>query len=256
MIRRLLLAVPVSVTIATLIAGCAKSPSAVPVGPDNSGSPAGLEVAGNWDQRVGELARFPTSDTASTSLVEEHRIGPDDVLEITVFDAPELSRSGRVSDRGEISLPLLGAVHAAGLTPRELELALEERLRQSYMLEPHVSVQLSEIHGSEIYVMGEVNRPGAFPLAGKQRLTVLQAVTLGQGLRPMAAKNRTLIIRTTTRGDRTEIPVDLGDVLAGRAVDVALRPSDIVFVPRDSAKSFAHGVLGVILRIFTFRAIF
>src|SRR5205807_8078675 len=76
---------------------------------------------------------------------QDYRIGFDDVLDISVFEAQELNREVRVSSAGEISLPLLDSVRVAGLTPREVELVLQELLRRTYMKDPHVSVFVREM---------------------------------------------------------------------------------------------------------------
>jgi hypothetical protein len=79
---------------------------------------------------------------------------------------------------------------------------------------------------------------------------------MGEGLRPMAARGRTMIIRTTSAGVRTEIPVDVGDVLAGRAVDPPLEPKDIVFVPSSTSRAVALGVVDALVRMVTLRGMF
>jgi polysaccharide export outer membrane protein len=107
-----------------------------------------------------------------------------------------------------------------------------------------------------VYVVGEVRRPGAFPLARNNGMTVLQAIALGEGLAPNAARKRTIVIRTDAAGQRVQLPVDLGDVLAGRAADVALQPQDVVFVPGSTAKSVALGVVDALVRMVTLRGVF
>jgi polysaccharide biosynthesis/export protein len=242
--------------IAVLFTACATTTGG-PEYPVASGpGSAGIRVPSpGSSQQTGSLGD-ETADSLLALSAMDHRIGADDLLEIIVLEAPEFSRTVRVSERGEIPLPLVGIIPAGGHTARELEVTIAERLRTSYMLDPQVTVEVKEIRSHPIYVMGEVNRPGAFPLGGTQRITVLHAVSLGQGLRPMAAKGRTVIIRTTPAGERVKIPVDLGDVLAGRASDIALQSNDIVFVPTNAAKSVASGVLTTLLRIVTFRAVF
>lgn len=205
-------------------------------------------------------ADVPTYEqTANGGVLGEptagQRINPGDLLDVVVFDAPEISREVRVTEQGQISLPLLGAVAAAGLTAGELERSLVERLRGRYMVDPQVSVGVTEVRRDPIYVTGEVNRPGAFPIQPGGSMTVLQAVTLGEGLAPMAA-SRAMIIRTAPGGAKTRIPVNIGGMLAGRDPDVPLQPNDIVFVPRNTGKSVVSGFFGALLRVVTFRGIF
>jgi len=85
---------------------------------------------------------------------DESRIGSDDLLEISVFEAPEMNRTLRVSANGEISLELLGPVKASGLTPKELEFILQEQLRRTYMKDPHVGVFVRELESHPVSVVG------------------------------------------------------------------------------------------------------
>lgn len=299
------------------------------------------------------------------SQASESRIGPDDLLVITIFEAPELNTTVRVSASGEISLQLLGAVHAAGLTPRELESVLQGLLRRSYMKDPHVGVFIQELqshpvsvvgavrmpgvfqirgtktvievlsmaqgladdagdtvlimHGAGyaesgrlngpeagrtgvapvrpregeifakydasqaaapekiaeievinlkkllesadsalnapvrpgdivkvtraalVYVVGEVQKPGGFVLQNNESISVLQALALAQGATHTSALSHARIIRTElSTGKRTEIPMNLGKILSGKAPDTYLQPKDIVFVPNSAAKNLLY----------------
>lgn len=193
---------------------------------------------------------------AGAEAGDAYRIAAGDLLDVVVFDAPELSRPVRVTEQGEVSIPLLGATPAAGLTTGELEARLADGLRGRYMVDPQVTIAVTEMRSDPIYVTGEVNKPGAFPLEAGRRITVLQAVTLSEGLAPMAAKSRAMIIRTGEAGTRVRIPVHLGEMLAGTSPDLPLQPNDIVFVPRSTGRSVLSGVFGAILRVVTFRGVF
>jgi polysaccharide export outer membrane protein len=110
----------------------------------------------------------------------DYVIGPEDVLDINVFEAPEMNRDVRVSASGEISLPLLGAISAGGDTPRELETALEDLLREKYMKDPHVSVFVHDMQSHPVSVMGAVRKPGIFQIRGNKSL--LEILSLAEGL--------------------------------------------------------------------------
>jgi polysaccharide export outer membrane protein len=175
-------------------------------------------------------------------------IGTEDLLEVTVFEAPELSRAVRVAGDGTVSLPVLGSVPAAGLAPTQLASQLEAKLRGTYMVDPHVSVEVKEARSRPVYVLGAVKKPGAFPFDGSERLTVLRALALGEGLESNASGGRAFIIRTA--GDRRlEIPVDIDEVIAGREVDPVLEANDIVYVPNSPVKSLARGVADTLVRV-------
>src|SRR5438874_3824204 len=143
-----------------------------------SKSSLNLQTSQEWNQRLKELLQ--TYSAAPTAGPQDYRIGFDDVLDISVFDAPELNREVRVSSAGEISLPLLDSVHVAGLTPRESELVLEELLRRTYMKDPHVSVFVREMQSHPVSVLGAVRKPGVFQVRGSK--TLLEVLSLAEGL--------------------------------------------------------------------------
>jgi polysaccharide export outer membrane protein len=276
-------------------------------------------------------------ERADLPQVGDSRIGPDDLLDITVFEAPEMNRTMRVSTSGDISFELLGVVHASGLTASELESVLQERLRGTYMKDPHVGVFVHEwqshsvsvvgavkmpgvfqirgtktlievlsmaqgvaddagdtvliTHGTRearpdnlhdadpkqtaseqinlrkllnsaepalnvpiypgdivrvsragiVYVVGEVNKPGGFVLQNNENISVLQALALAEGLTHTSSTAHARIIRTdAATGKRTEIPMDLRKILAGKSPDALLQPKDVVFVPNSAAKSVLY----------------
>ncbi len=121
----------------------------------------------------------------------DYRIGPQDLLDINIFEAPELNRTVRVSENGEVSLPLLGGIPVAHLTARELENALAERLRE-FLKNPHVSIMITAIESHPVSVIGEVNKPGVFQVRGSK--TLLEMLSLAQGLAPDAG-DEVLVMR-------------------------------------------------------------
>jgi polysaccharide export outer membrane protein len=316
------------------------------------------ETAEDFNRRIEQLRRA-YENQGQASQADEYRIGANDLLDVNVFEAPELNRSLRVSAGGEISMPLLGGIQCTGLTAQELEVVLQQKLRE-FMKDPHVGVFISamESHvvsvvgavkksgvfqvrgpksvlemlslaegldddaGDEvlvmrgagvhhnlgasnatleaasgrltpigddvkapiaaatkgdpsdpetiriklqdlldsgdprfnvtvypgdivkvtqagiIYVVGDVKKPGGFVLKNDHQMSVLKAIALAEGLTGTSAKSRTKIIRKNdSTGERVEIPIDLGKVLAGKIPDPPLNPADIVFVPSSSGKS-------------------
>lgn len=141
-------------------------------------SQTNLKTAQDWNRRLKEL--LDSNPSAPAVSAGEYRIGPEDVLNINIFEAQELNREVRVSAGGDISLPLLGSVRAAGLTPRELEFVLQELLHRTYMKDPHVSVFVREMQSHPVSVMGAVRRPGVFQIRGSK--TLLEVLSLAEGL--------------------------------------------------------------------------
>jgi polysaccharide biosynthesis/export protein len=197
---------------------------------------------------------YPGQEAGTVGHV--HRvIVPQDLLEVTVFGSEELSRAVRVTDVGEISLPLIGAITAAGHTPRALEASLVARLRV-YVRDPHVTVEVKEAAAQPVYVLGEVNQPGAFTSAGQQPMTILRAISVARGTKPTASPRRMVVIRTTASGERVQMPVNLNDVVRGKAPDMTLLPNDVIYIPKNNERAIALGVIDTMVRLVTFRAVF
>lgn len=202
------------------------------------------------------VAAAAVADTMPPPTYAARLIAPGDLLNVTVLDAPEFTRELRVAADGQISLPLLGVVPAAGQTPRDLETSLADRLRGTYMVDPQVTVDVVEAAAEPVYVVGQVNRPGAFVPSGTNRLTVLQALALAEGTKPTGSQGGTVVIRTAMDGSRTQIPVNIPDVVKGDAPDLVLQPNDIVYVPTNMERSIALGIVNTLVRVVTFRAVF
>ena len=123
-------------------------------------------------------AAQPASFAATSENV--YRIGPFDVLDISVFQVPELTKSVQVADSGTINLPLVGEVHVAGRTPQQLEHDLTARLGAEYLQNPQVTVVVKEYNSQNVTISGAVKKPGVYPIRG--RTTLLQMVALAGDL--------------------------------------------------------------------------
>lgn len=145
---------------------------------DPTKSSPNFQTSQEWNRRLKQLL------DANSALLgagpQDYRIGFDDVLDVSVFEAQELNREVRVSSAGEISIPLLDSVHVTGLTPREVELVLQELLRRKYMKDPHVSVFVREMQSHPVSVLGAVRKPGVFQVRGSK--TLLEILSLAEGL--------------------------------------------------------------------------
>lgn len=334
--------------------------------PDDAAADQGLEKLDAPGQGV-ELPEMPAEEatkpeTAPAShgvdkLGPNYIIGPEDVLDVDVFNVPELRKTVRVSNDGTIGLSLLGHVKAAGLTAEQLRAELEKKYGETYLQNPQVSVYITEYHAQPvsvigaverpglyqltgprtlieilsmagglakrssapagktlyvtrkggfgdlsvaegmqlvapekleinisrllyshddslnikihprdtisvtkadvIYVVGDVRKPGGFVLEDRENLTVLQALAMAEGVLSTAAKSQSRIIRKTAEGGRTEIPVDLKKVLAGKSPDEVMAANDILFVPNSAAKSAlkrgAEAAIGTVSGILIYR---
>lgn len=225
-------------------------------------SPAVLALAGAAivagcasNQQSTSYAALPDAGAVTPPPGLTGHIGPDDLLEIVVLEAPELTRTTRVATDGTIAMPLIGSVSATGKTSQQLGAAIAAKLRGKYMVDPQVSVEVKEMRSRAVFVLGEVKHPGSFPVTGTEPLTVLRALALGEGLTPTAAKGNARIIRHDAAGRRSEIPLDLGKVMNGKAADVQLQPNDILLVPSSSGKAVAQGMLNAVIRMVTLRGV-
>lgn len=160
-------------------------------------------------------------------FAEDYIIGPDDVLNISVYREEELGRTVRVSSDGYFSFPLVGQVKAHGMSIPMLEITMEQML-QKYVKNPQVTVFIQEY--STITVSGQVKKPGAYPLKGQ--LTVIEAISLAGGFTKIAARNNVKIMRVENNEKKT-IRVRVADVnkKGDKFKDVALKRSDIVYIP-------------------------
>jgi polysaccharide biosynthesis/export protein len=157
-------------------------------------------------------------------------IGADDVLAVSVWKEPEISRAVPVRSDGRISLPLVGELQASGETPRQLEQEIAAKLR-GYISEPEVTVIVQEIKSQKINVLGMVARPGSYPLTNS--LTVLDAIALAGGFRDFAKQKSVYVLRQGSGGGETRLPFNYKEVIKGKnsAQNISLQPRDTVVVP-------------------------
>jgi len=176
----------------------------------------------------------PQSSTTSSArtaeaLNREYLIGPDDELEISVWENAALTRTVPVRPDGKISLPLLNDVQAAGLTPMQLQGAIAKQLT-SFVQAPEVSVIVRNVHSFKVSVIGEVREPGRFELSGHP--TVLDLLALAKGLTEYADKRRIVVLRRE-RGQTRQLPFAYDRLMSdnGEGIDnFFVMPDDIVLV--------------------------
>jgi polysaccharide export outer membrane protein len=165
---------------------------------------------------------------APAPAATDFRLGPEDVVEIVVWDNPALSRTVPIRPDGMISLPLVDDVVAAGLTPLQLRDLLAARIAK-YVPKASVSVIVQQIHSPKIVVLGEVAKPGRFELTGPT--TVLEAIALAGGFTEFASSSRVDLLRPS--GERVErYHLDRDRLTSTQArQNVWLSPGDVVVVP-------------------------
>ncbi len=173
----------------------------------------------------------PTGDTASlaSTTPRDYVIGPEDVLSIVFWREAEMSAEVVVRPDGKISLPLLKDVQAAGFTPEQLTVALVTAAAK-YIGQPNATVIVKEINSRKVSIIGQVAKPGAFPLT--RDMTVLELIALAGDVLEYAKSKSVVIVRREEAGDR-RFKFNYKDVVKGKNTEqnILLKPGDTVIVP-------------------------
>ncbi|MCA1825529.1 MAG: polysaccharide biosynthesis/export family protein [Myxococcales bacterium] len=155
--------------------------------------------------------------------MSEFRMSKEDVIEVSVWKEPELSRTVPIRPDGKITLPLLGDVQAEGLKPQELEQKVAQSLTP-YVRDPHVTVIVHDVNGAKVFVTGMVTHPGVFPL--RNSMGLLQALAMAGGLAEFADRGDIKVLHA----DGRHVEVDYDSLVSGES-RVFLGPGDTVVVP-------------------------
>jgi len=210
-----------------LVVGICSGQFVVPVLSNAQQAKAGTAAAagGQASERV---------DKASLIVTQEYWIGPEDVLDITIWRNADLSKEVTVRPDGRISLPLIGDVSAVGKTAAQLSDDISLKLKE-YKENPQVSIVVKEVNSYAIYVLGEVVKPAKYPL--KTKTTLLQAITLAGGFMPTAARNKIVIFRfSKDGGGQVKIKAGYDDIVLrdGASQNIELKPGDQIVVPSET----------------------
>jgi polysaccharide export outer membrane protein len=243
------------VTGAALLSGCAVSSISDEVGGQLGNETAATEATAAADPNSAPAPISPSAKTArATTVVSSqqtsvqasvaaitavstpgnvaYKIGPQDVLDISVFKVAELSKPAQVSEAGTINFPLIGEVPAAGKTARELEKDLTGLLGAKYLQNPQVAVVVKEFNSQRITVEGAVRKPGVFPMQGG--MSLLQAVAHAQGLDQLS--DNTVVVVRNSGGRRAAARFDLDNIREGTTQDPQLQAGDIVIAGTSALK--------------------
>lgn len=166
---------------------------------------------------------------ATNDIGPDYRIGPEDVLEISVWKEEGLKKEVLVRPDGGIAFPLAGDMEAAGKTAEQLQQEITQRLSK-FMADPVVSVAVTKVAANKIYVIGRVNKPGEY-VTGRY-VDVLQGLTMAGGLTPFAAENDIKVMRKEN-GKEVVFPFRYSDIKKGVNLEqnILLKPGDVVVVP-------------------------
>jgi len=176
------------------------------------------------------LHASPVLAQSTEKPVVGYELGPEDVLDISVWQEEDLNKQVVVRPDGGISFPLAGNMLVAGKTIDQVQLQLTERISK-YIPSAVVSVSVVKVAAYKIYVMGKVNNPGEYVLGSY--VSVIKALTLADGLTPYAKESSIKIIRTAPDGRETTLPFNYAQVKSGKrlAQNITLKSGDVVLVP-------------------------
>jgi polysaccharide export outer membrane protein len=166
---------------------------------------------------------------AAATADPNYLIGAQDVLDVSVWKEPDVSRVVPVRPDGKISLPLLNDVQAAGLTPSQLAAQITDSLKK-YVTTPQVTVIVTTINSQRVYILGEVTRPGAYPIL--PGMSVLQALSSAGGF-TQYARVKSIFVRRFENGKEVKYPFNYKDVINGKKPEqeILLKAGDTIVVP-------------------------
>ena len=203
------------------------------------GACASTNVGPNIRAGAAAYALIPAPEGGPAA--QNYRIGPLDIVEISIFQEPDISSKGILVDAaGNVSMPLIGRVQAAGLTTTELADFLAAKLAERFYVNPQVTVAVSSSVAQRVTVQGEVSEPGIYPLQGPT--TLLDAVALAKGETENAALRQTVVIRYID-GKRMGAVFDLQRIRRGDDKDPAVLARDVIIVGHSASKKAWHDVL-------------
>ncbi len=180
-----------------VLLSCASTPPQKEVPPGSAASVKEMESSPQVRAMNEKLMMSVLSAKRTSS--KDYRIGPDDLIEVNVFEDEKLNKTVRVSSQGNVSLPLIGVLRVKGLTGSEMEKEIRDLLAEKYLQDPHVSIFIKEYHNQRISMMGAVTKPGVYDVTGEK--TVLDLLSLAGGIRDDAGKMLFLIRPPSMDGD-------------------------------------------------------
>lgn len=181
---------------------------------------------------VSTQALPPPTEADLTAGLRPALIGPGDAVAVDVFGLAELSREARVDSDGNVALPLAGTIRAAGLEPEELARQVEARLRTQHVLDPKVTVAITENVSQVVTVDGAVKHPGAVPVVGN--MTLMRAIARAEGTTEYARTHHVVVFRTV-EGRQMAALYDLRAIRLGAYLDPKVYSNDVIVVGESTA---------------------
>lgn len=180
---------------------------------------------------VAELNGKLYESFTATPIYEDYVIGGGDLIELTIFEAPDLNTETRVSARGSVTLPLLSTVRIAGLSVREAERHVEELYQEKYLQDPHITIFVKEQFGSKITMMGALKKPGTYDFYASMNL--MDVLAMAEGLSDTAGRTVQIRRKPESSEDANSLVIDLDQMVKdGREdLNVGIKGGDVIYVP-------------------------
>jgi polysaccharide export outer membrane protein len=254
------------VVCAAWVAGCAgSSNSAAPASgglgdnaAPNYSSDSAAAAPATFTPTAGAVHSAPAAEaaakltSAATPGSSAYKIGPLDVLDVSVFKVPDLSKTVQVDEDGTITYPLIGQVHAAGRTAHDLEVDLKQKLGEKYLRSPQINVLVKEYNSQRVTISGAVKTTGVYAIKG--RTTLLQVISMAGDIDNSIASGDIVVFRTID-GQRSAARFDADSIKNGKADDPEVLPGDVIVLDTSGTKVALSNVLRV-LPLATSAAIF
>lgn len=175
------------------------------------------------------LAQPSMTDTAAP---HDYVLQPEDVVQVNVYEEPELTATVRISAQGEINYPLLGTINVSGFTVSKLQSEITRLLEADYLVNPQVTVFIQSYHARSVSVTGAVNKPGSYHLPVGKTMRTMEMIAMAGGFTKVAATGKVRIIRSTDGRSET-LEVNAKDIVTkgDKGKDLELKPNDVIFVP-------------------------
>ncbi|MFZ0425288.1 MAG: polysaccharide biosynthesis/export family protein [Xanthobacteraceae bacterium] len=249
----------VAMACAACLAGCAGS--SANVGSANGGAGDSAAPGYSADGSVGSASSgqgfVPISATHSSAASQAadsltavakpgastYKIGPLDVLDISVFKVPDLTKSLQVADDGTINYPLIGDMQASGKTAKELEQALEKKLGAKYLHDPQVTVLVKEFNSQRVTISGSIKTSGVYAIKG--RTSLMQLVAMAGDIDTTTDSGDIVVFRTVD-GERSAAKFDIDAIKQGKAEDPQVQPGDVIVVDNSATKTALSNVMKVL----------
>ena len=203
-----------------------------PAGADAAAAPVQVSSGSVAAAAAKESAAIAAAMQQVVRSKTDYRLAPADLISVTVYQDKELDRKVRINTNGTVSLPLIGSVAIGGKTLAEAQAGIETKFAQ-YLVSPQVSLFIEDYGNKTIFVMGEVTKPGSYPIPTESRMTLLEAISSAGGFTPIAAQDRARVLRYVN-GASVTYTVNTKEITqqGSKDKDMVLEPNDIVYVPQ------------------------